>query len=105
MEKDTRHAYMHLFIIILTYKKPLSDVEFFLAEHKKYLNKYYASKTFIVSGQQNPRIGGVILCKANDKAGIQSIIEEDPFFIHDIAKYEIIEFEATKYLDEFNQLL
>jgi len=87
------------------YQKPLSEVEKFLAEHKTYLDKYYSTKNFIASGRQNPRVGGVILCKAESKEEILSIIKEDPFFVNDIAKYEIIEFEPTKYLAEFKGVL
>ena len=39
------------------------------------------------------------------KLELEEILKEDPFFVNDVAKYEIIEFEATKYLDEFKQIL
>ncbi len=32
---------------------------------------------------------------------IETIIAEDPFYIHNIARYEIIEFTPTKYTDPF----
>lgn len=94
-----------MFILILTYQKPLDEVEKFLSEHKVYLDKFYQTGNFIASGRQNPRIGGVILCKAKDRSEVQSIIREDPFFINGIAKYEAIEFDATKYSEEFKHVL
>lgn len=44
-----------MFIVILTYKKPLSEVDKFLAAHREYLAKHYATKYFIASGSQKPQ--------------------------------------------------
>ncbi len=38
-----------MFIAILTYKKPLSEVDRFLAAHREYLAKHYAAGDFIAS--------------------------------------------------------
>ena len=94
-----------MFILVLTYQKPLSEVEKYLSEHRIFLDKYYENGNFIASGKQNPRVGGVILCKAKDRTFIQTIIEEDPFYIRAIAKYDVIEFEVTMCLDKFKQLI
>ena len=72
-----------MFIAILTYRKPLSEVDKFLAAHREYLTKHYAAGDFIASGPQTPRVGGVILMKAESRAEINSIIEQDPFNIND----------------------
>lgn len=52
-----------MFIAILTYKKPLSEVDNYLSAHREYLAKHYAIGDFITSGPQIPRIGGVIMIK------------------------------------------
>lgn len=84
-----------MFIAILTYKKPLSEVDRFLAAHREYLAKHYAAGDFIASGPQTPRVGGVIMIKANDRAAVEAIIAQDPFNINDIADYQIVEFTPT----------
>lgn len=94
-----------MFIIILTYLKPMSEVLNNLEAHIEYLDKYYASGHFIASGRQEPRTGGVILSRAKDKEEIQKLILEDPFHINGVAKYDIIEFEATKYAPGFEKYL
>lgn len=43
-----------MFIAILTYKKPLSEVDRFLAAHREYLAEHYAAGDFIASGPQTP---------------------------------------------------
>ncbi len=89
-----------MFIAILTYKKPLSEVDRFLAAHREYLAKHYAAGDFIASGPQTPRIGGVIMVKANDRATVDSIMAQDPFNINGIADYQIVEFTPTMFINQ-----
>lgn len=72
---------------------------------KKYLEKFYETGNFIASGRQTPRTGGIILCKALNKQDIENIISQDPFFINQIAKYQIIEFETSKCIKELSFIL
>lgn len=88
-----------MFIAILTYKKPLSDVDRFLAAHREYLAEHYAVGGFIASGPQTPRVGGVIMIKAENRAAVNAIIAKDPFNINGIADYQILEFTPTMFCD------
>ncbi len=88
-----------MFIAILTYKKPLEEVDRFLQAHRNYLATHYAAGDFIASGPQNPRIGGVIMIKADDSKDVNSIISQDPFYINDIADYQMVEFTPTMFCD------
>ena len=88
-----------MFIAILTYKKPLSEVDRFLAAHREYLAEHYAAGDFIVSGPQTPRAGGVIMIKAENRIAVDAIIAKDPFNINDVADYQIVEFTPTMFCD------
>lgn len=90
-----------MFVIMLSYLKPLEAVEKELERHLAFLDKYYESGNFFCSGRQNPRVGGVILCKAKDKDEVEKIITDDPFYIERIAEYEITEFIPTRYAEGF----
>lgn len=94
-----------MFIIELTYKKELSEVEKFLENHKNFLDKNYEKKKFLCSGRKEPRTGGVILSNLLNRKEVEEIIQKDPFFINDIAKYNIIEFYPSKYLEEFSNCI
>ena len=87
---------MKTFIIILTYKISLDEVDTHIKDHILFLDKYYNSGNFILSGRKNPRTGGVILCKFNSSEEVHSIIKEDPFYTYKIADYEVIEFEKSR---------
>jgi len=90
-----------MFIILLTYTQGLEKIEEYLIEHRVFLDKYYALNKFICSGAQNPRTGGVILCKADNLKEVECIVSEDPFNQHGAATYKIIEFCASKYAPAF----
>jgi Uncharacterized protein conserved in bacteria len=94
-----------MFILSLTYVKPLGEIDKNLLGHRAYLDKYYNAKKFICSGRKNPRNGGIILCNASDQDEVKNIIKEDPFFINKVAEYEIIEFEPTKFAPGFDQFI
>lgn len=89
-----------MFIAILIYKKPLSEVDSFLAAHRGYLAEHYAVGDFITSGPQTPRVGGVIMIKAENRAAVDAIIAIDPFNINGIADYQIVEFTPTMFCDD-----
>ncbi len=84
-----------MFIAILTYKKPLEEVDRFLQAHREYLAEHYAAGDFIASGPQTPRIGGIIMMKAESRETVNAIIAQDPFHINGIADYQIVEFTPT----------
>jgi uncharacterized protein YciI len=90
-----------MYLIQVTYTKPISEVDKYLVEHRAFLDKYYASGNLICSGPKNPRTGGIILCRANSLDETWGIIRQDPFFINSIADYDVIEFNPIKYAKEF----
>ncbi|EFS98219.1 hypothetical protein HMPREF1977_0550 [Capnocytophaga ochracea F0287] len=94
-----------MYIIILTYQKDLSEIEKHLEAHRAYLDKHYASGHFVASGAQVPRVGGIILCKGASRGEVEAIIAQDPFYQHQLATYQVIEFTPTKYSEDFSKVL
>jgi uncharacterized protein YciI len=89
-----------MFIIELTYKADLKEIDAHLTAHVKFLNKYYADGTFLVSGRKIPRDGGIILAVGKPKQEIEALIKEDPFHKHGLADFRIIEFRASQRADD-----
>lgn len=81
-----------MFLILLSYKKPLAQVDLLVAEHRAFLERHYASGQFLLSGRKEPRTGGVILATAGSRAEIEEIVRGDPFHREAIADYDIVEF-------------
>ncbi|MBM3857318.1 MAG: hypothetical protein FJ390_05065 [Verrucomicrobia bacterium] len=86
-----------MFVVLLSYKKPLEEIEKYLAEHRAFLDQGYATDFFLLSGPMNPRTGGVIISQLASREQLESILKQDPFSVHGLADYKIIEFQAVKY--------
>ncbi|MGO0060646.1 YciI family protein [Brevibacillus fluminis] len=94
-----------MFFVVLTYQKPIEEVEKHLEEHICFLDAQYAAKKFIFSGRRNPRVGGVILVNSTSREEVLRILQDDPFQKHEIAAYELIEFTPSKYDERFASFL
>ena len=81
-----------MFLIILTYIKPLAEVDPHIAEHMVFIAAHYASGEFQLSGRKQPRSGGVILARVASRERAEEIVRADPFFREGLASYEIVEF-------------
>ncbi|HEX5330924.1 YciI family protein [Sulfuricurvum sp.] len=89
-----------MFIISLTYIKPLEEVDALLEEHVAYLKEQYFLGIFLASGRKVPRDGGIILARAVSREEIETIISLDPFYRHGVAEYAISEFTPTMTSDD-----
>jgi uncharacterized protein YciI len=81
-----------MFIAISEYLKPLEEVSQFSAAHVAWTMKHYASGRFLGSGRRVPPVGGVIIARGESQEEFLSILAEDPFQQHGLAKYEVFEF-------------
>ncbi|QUY41893.1 YciI family protein [Acaryochloris marina] len=96
---------MRAHLILLTYIKPLEEVDRIVKRHFDYLRENYRTQTFLLSGRKWPRTGGVILAVGKSFDDIEEIARQDPFCIAGVAEYEIIEFELGSWLPELNSIL
>jgi uncharacterized protein YciI len=85
-----------MFVIELTYKADLADIDARMTAHVRFLKKYYASGNFLVSGRKIPRDGGIILAVGKNREQIEAIAQQDPFYTHGLADFRIIEFRASQ---------
>lgn len=90
-----------MFIVLITYKKPLAIIDEYLVSHRSYLDEGYKNNLLITSGPKNPRTGGILFSQLNDREQLENFLQKDPFYIHDVADYEIIEFTPIKYHANF----
>lgn len=94
-----------MFIINLTYKTALEQVDEFLNEHVEFLDEQYKLGHFLASGPKIPRTGGIILSNVLTESEIREIIAKDPFYKHGLADYELIEFVPSKTCEELKFLI
>jgi uncharacterized protein YciI len=94
-----------MFLLLSRYLKPAEEVDRFIPEHRAYLDRYYDSGLFVVSGPLNPRTGGVIITVDAPRERIEAALAEDPFVREGISEYQILEFGATKRAQRFLEAL
>ena len=92
-----------MFVIELSYKVDLADIDAHMAAHVVFLKKYYASGNFLVSGRKIPRDGGIIVAVGKSRRQIEAIVQEDPFITHGLADVRIIEFRASQRADDIQK--
>ena len=86
-----------MFVVTLTYTAPAERVDAVRAEHRDWLDQHVASGLLLVAGPQVPRTGGVFIVSSKlDREALTVVLKEDPFHIHGVADFAIVEFEATK---------
>jgi uncharacterized protein YciI len=83
-----------MFVITLTYKVPLDLIDQHRPAHIDWLKGHYAGGLFVVSGRQNPPVGGVIIA-SGARDVVEAAIKGDPFNIHELADYTLTEFAAN----------
>jgi len=81
-----------MFVISIEYKVELEKIDPLIDAHFAFLNKYYEKGLFVVSGRKEPRTGGIIIVKNENRSLVETVIKEDPFYREKVADYEITEF-------------
>ena len=94
-----------MFVVELTYVKPLSEVDKHLDAHLVYLAEKYAEGTFLISGPKEPRTGGVILASAKSREELLITLAADPFQLQGIADYRVTEFHTRSAAPTLQALL
>lgn len=94
-----------MFVIDLHYTAPLDTIDAHMAEHMKFLRKYYSQNVFVASGRKVPRTGGIILALADSREALDRMLQEDPFFSHGLAEFRVTEFQTSQYHPELKKLL
>jgi len=85
-----------MFVLLLTYTKPLEDVDALMRDHMKWVNEQYAAGRFVVSGRREPRTGGVILARGEDRDEMEASAAADPFVKGGVATVDVIQFRASQ---------
>ncbi|MEY9876871.1 uncharacterized protein YciI [Streptacidiphilus sp. MAP12-33] len=88
-----------MFIVTLSYTAPIEQVDALLLEHRAWLDEQYAQGVMLASGAKVPRTGGVLLVGGLDRPALDALLAEDPFAKGGVARYDVVEFAATKTAD------
>jgi uncharacterized protein YciI len=93
-----------VFVLLLTYVKPLPEVDALMGEHVAWLDEHYAAGRFLVSGRRIPRTGAVIVARGDDQAAMEAIAATDPFVTNGVATCEVVRFRASQTAEGLDRL-
>jgi uncharacterized protein YciI len=94
-----------MFAVHSVYLKPIEEVDLYLPAHRVFLKTLYDKGITICSGPQVPRTGGFILMNAASKSEALDFMKEDPYVIHGVAVYSVIEFEVKSFAEGFREFI
>lgn len=92
-----------MYIVSLSYFRPMEEVEALLEPHIQWLDRYFTAEVFIAAGRKEPRTGGIVLVKEMDRARLDAILAEDPFVA--VANYEVTKLNVTRAAEDFAALV
>ena len=83
---------MKHFVVEIIYLKPLEQVSPVTPDHREYLQTGYARGILLLSGPQVPRVGGILIGRAESIEAMREYCDQDPYALAGVAKHRIIEF-------------
>ena len=93
-----------MFVLLLTYVKPVEEVDALMRAHMAWLREQYEEGRFVVSGRRVPRTGGVILARGDDREDMEAVAASDPFVTGGVATVEVVHFRASQTAEGFDAL-
>ncbi|PTX91579.1 YciI family protein [Opitutus sp. ER46] len=88
---------MKHYIIEITYTAPIAEIEKHLAQHRAHLQTGYDRKLLLMSGPQEPRVGGIVVARASTREELEAFCAVDPYRVAGVATYRFIEFSPVKH--------
>jgi uncharacterized protein YciI len=80
-------------MIIVRYRRPLSEIEAVTAAHRAYLGTLKERGVLVASGPMDPRFGGMLLVRVQDEnplPELDALRDGDPYHQHGLANYELL---------------
>ncbi|MAX00689.1 MAG: hypothetical protein CMN72_13825 [Sphingomonas sp.] len=83
-----------LSLILLTYVRPLDEVDAQMAAHVEFLERNLAEGEFLIAGRRDPRTGGVIVARGGAET-VAALAGQDPFVTSGVAEFEVVAFNMS----------
>jgi len=93
-----------MYVVSLTYKVAQEIVDQHLDAHVDWLKDAFDEGVFIAAGRKVPRTGGVLLSRA-ERPTLDESLAKDPFNVHGVADFDVMEFAPNRTAPGFENLL
>ncbi|WP_410631945.1 YciI family protein [Amycolatopsis sp. cmx-4-83] len=93
-----------MYIALLTYTAPETEVDYALPDHSKWVRKQFTKGLFLVCGKGSGAADHVILTRPMLRGKLDAVLASDPFVVQRLARYDVIEFAATRTAQELQAI-
>ena len=83
-----------MFVLVVSYSKSPEIVAEHVSTHSEWVKKHLSQGNILLVGPKTSKLGGVLLVKSMEKQQLLDIIAEDSYVKHDVADYQITEFDC-----------
>lgn len=94
-----------MFIVQLNYQCDPNEIDKYLQAHRDFLDYHFKQGLFLAAGHLKPRTGDIIIALTNDRKQLESVLQEDPYYLADLAHYTLTEFTPASHRDEIKDLI
>ena len=98
------HSKGTLSLLLLTYVRPLEEVDAQMEAHVAWLEQGFDVGAFLAAGRRDPRTGGVILARG-EPSEVAAAAQTDPFVTSGVATVGVVAFNASFARPEISALL
>ncbi len=84
-----------LFVVLMHYTRPLSEVDEVRAQHVAFLERLAAQGTVLAWARRDPPTGGVLVAAVPDAATLERVLADDPYVTAGVAQPEIVVFNPN----------
>ncbi len=88
---------MQHFLVEITYTAAPERIGELVAGHRAFLQTGYDQGLLLFSGPQNPKVGGVVLARAETETDLRNFFLNDPYQSENAATYRFVSFEPVKF--------
>jgi uncharacterized protein YciI len=84
-----------LYVITLTYVRPLEEVDVHLDTHRAWLAEHTRGGRILVAGPLEGRTGGVLIASCGSREELDQMLAADSFSVHGLVNSEVRGFTAA----------
>ncbi|MFV0678166.1 YciI family protein [Variovorax sp. tm] len=90
-----------LYIVTLSYVRPIEEVNLHLESHKQWLGKHVKAGSILAAGPLEDRSGGVVLVHCKDRDELDSLLAQDSFVIERLVAVSVQGFDPVLRAESF----
>lgn len=86
---------MKHFLVDIQYRIPAAEMVEITAQHRAFLQEGYRRGMLLCSGPKLPKIGGLVIARAESQKDLEAFFANDPYHLRGVADHVYVEFDPV----------